>query len=215
MRSVKAILGIALVGAMAVATPSGAQTPAPAVAPTLTPPSIALVDIQRIIADSAAGKSMLAQLEGERKKIRDQLAKLEEELKNKDNELRRQRSILSQEAFNTQAQALQRTQADDQRVAQERQEAFNKAANDAQAVIFDNMRDVIQQISGERRIGLVLRKEVVLALTDKNTDITDDVIQRLNTKLPTVTVSVPGPGSQAAPAARAPAAPASAAPAKK
>jgi Skp family chaperone for outer membrane proteins len=215
MRSLKIILGLALAGAMAAAASSSAQTaaaPPAAAGPALVPPTVALVDVQRVVADSAAGKSMLAQLEGERKKIRDQLARLEEELKNKDNELRRQRSILSQDAFNEQAQTLARTQAEDQRIAQERQEAFNKGANDAQAVIYDNMRDVIQQISGERRIGLVLRKDLVLALADKNTDITDDVIQRLNTKLPSVTVTVPAPGSQPA-AAAAPAA--AKAPAKK
>jgi hypothetical protein len=80
------------------------------------------------------------------------------------------------------------------------------------------MRDVVQQFAAERHIGLVLRKEVVITVSDKNMDITDDVIQRLNVKLPSVTVTVENPSQAAsAPKAAAPAAAAkpAAAPAKK
>jgi len=117
-----------------------------------------------------------------------------------------------------QQQALQRKQADAQRVVQERQEAFQKGESDAVNVIGDNMRDIVQQLAAERHIGMVLRKELVISMADKNMDITDDVVQRLNTKLPSVTVTIPQPGQTPAPAptaaAPAPAAPA-AAPTKK
>jgi len=43
----------------------------------------------------AAGRSIQTQLEGERRKIRDQVSKLDEELKTGENELRRQRSVMS------------------------------------------------------------------------------------------------------------------------
>ena len=221
MRSLHSILGLALLGVATFAAGASAQTPAaaPAVAagPALAPPSIALVDMQKVIVESAAGRSIQAQLDTERRKIRDQLSKLEEDLKAGDNELRRQRPILQQEAFNEQVQALQRKQADYQRMAQERQEAFAKGQNDAVNVVVDNVRDIVQQIAAERRIGLVLQKQIVIAVSDKNMDITDDVIGRLNTKLPTVTVTIAPPGAANAPAAAAgpAAAPAAAAPAKQ
>jgi hypothetical protein len=123
---------------------------------------------------------------------------------------------MSPDAVNEQAQALQRKQADAQRIVQERQEAFSKGSNDAQNVVLDNMRDIVQTLSAERHVGMVVRKEVVLSMSDKNMDITDDVIQRLNTKLPSVTVTIPPPGAMAAdqsPAGAAGPAPA-AAPAK-
>ena len=207
MRRIHSILGLALLGAVSASTIAIAQT-APAAGPSLTAPTIALVDMQRVIVKSAAGRSIQAQLDTERRKIRDQLAKLEEELKSGDNELRRQRSVMSQEAFNEAAQSLQRKQADAQRVQQDRQEAFTKGQNDALNVVIDNMRDIVQQIAAERKVGLVLSKQVVISMTDKNMDITDDVIQRLNTKLPSVTVTVAalGAAQPAAPAAGAPAA---------
>jgi Skp family chaperone for outer membrane proteins len=203
MRYSSSMLGLAAFGVVAIAAPSllaqtAAPAPASAAGSALVPPTIAVVDMQRVVVESAAGRSIQSQLEGERRKIRDQISKLEEELKNGENELRRQRSVMSPDAVNEQAQALQRKQADAQRIVQERQEAFSKGSNDATNVVLDNMRDIVQTLSAERHVGMVVRKEVVLSMSDKNMDITDDVIQRLNTKLPSVTVTIPPPGAMAA-----------------
>ena len=199
MRNFTTLLGLALFGAVAVSSAASlAQTPAAAPAaavPALTAPTVAVVDMQRVIAESQAGKSIQTQLDAERRKIRDQVTKLEEELKVADGEYRRQHSVLSPDAQQEQAQALQRKQQEGQRYLQDRQEAFQKGESDALNVVSDNMRDIVQQLSSERHVGLVLRKEIVLSLADKNMDITDDVIQRLNTKLPSVTVNIPAPGT--------------------
>ena len=164
-------------------------------------------------------RSIQTQLDGERRKIRDQVTKLDEEIKAAENDFKRQRAVMAPDAQNQQIQALQAKQADAQRIVQDRQEAFQKGQNDAVTVVSDNMRDIVQQIAAERRIGMVLRREIVLSMSDKNMDITDDVIQRLNTKLPSVTVTVPAPGAVAAAAqpgaAAAPAAATDKAPKKK
>jgi Skp family chaperone for outer membrane proteins len=217
MLNFKPVFALALLGVVAFAPGSHAQTAAAPVV-VATSPTIGLVDIQRVVTESSAGKSMITQLDGERRKLRDQATKLQDEINTSENEVKRQRSILQQEALNELVQGLQRKAADAQRIMQERQEAVAKAQNDAGTVILDNMRDVVQQFAAERHIGLVLRKEVVITVSDKNMDITDDVIQRLNVKLPSVTVTVENPSQAAsAPKAAAPAAAAkpAAAPAKK
>jgi Skp family chaperone for outer membrane proteins len=194
----KSFAGVALFGFAALSTVAYAQSaPAPAAAapgPTLTAPSVAIVDVQRVLGESAAGKSIQAQLETEGRKIRDQITKLDDELKNGENELKRQRSVMSADAFNEQAQALQRRQAEAQRIVQDRRDAFTKGQNDAVNVVGDNIRDIVQQLAAERHIGMVLRKEVVMSIADKNMDVTDDVIHRLNEKLPSVVVTVASSG---------------------
>jgi Skp family chaperone for outer membrane proteins len=206
----KSFAGMALFAFAALSTAAYAQSaPAPAAAPvgpTLTAPSIAIVDVQRVLGESAAGKSIQAQLETEGRKIRDQITKLDDELKNGENELKRQRSVMSADAFNEQAQGLQRRQAEAQRTVQDRRDAFTKGQNDAVNVVGDNIRDIVQQLAAERHIGMVLRKEVVMSIADKNMDVTDDVIHRLNEKLPSVVVTVASPGvSQQANQTQAPA----------
>jgi Skp family chaperone for outer membrane proteins len=194
----KSFAGVALFGFAALSTVAYAQSaPAPAAAapgPTLTAPSVAIVDVQRVLGESAAGKSIQAQLETEGRKIRDQITKLDDELENGENELKRQRSVMSADAFNEQAQALQRRQAEAQRIVQDRRDAFTKGQNDAVNVVGDNIRDIVQQLAAERHIGMVLRKEVVMSIADKNMDVTDDVIHRLNEKLPSVVVTVASSG---------------------
>lgn len=222
MRSFLSVLGLALAGTLALGIGADAQTPAAAPAaapaapgPALVAPTIGIVDMQKVIVESQAGRSIQAQLETEARKIRDQLSKLGEDLKSNENELKRQRPILQPDAFNEKQQDLQRKYANAQQVQQERQEAFAKAQNDARNVVLDNVLDIVHQLAAERHIGLVLQRQGVLSVADKNMDITDDVIQRLNTKLPSVTVTVAAPGAVPA-AAQAPAAdgaPAVAAPA--
>lgn len=218
MRSYKLVFGVAFLGAVTVLSNGMAQTPAatPVAGPALVAPTVAVVDMQRVLVESAAGRSIQTQLDGERRKIRDQVTKLDDEIKAAENDFRRQRAVMAPDAQNQQVQALQARQADAQRVVQDRQEAFQKGQSDAVNVVGDNMRDIVQQLAGERHIGMVLRKELVISMSDKNMDITDDVIQRLNTKLPSVTVTIPAQGATAAaqPGA-APAAAADKAPKKK
>jgi outer membrane protein len=221
------VFGVALLSALSVLPSAFAQTPAaapataPATAPVvagppLTPPTVAVVDMQRVLVESAAGKSIQSQLDTERRKIRDQITRMQDELKSQQNQFIRTRSVMAPEAANEQQQQLQRKEADAQRTLQERQEAFQKGESDAVNVVGDNMRDIVQQIAAERHLGLVVRKEVVISMSDKNMDITDDVVQRLNTKLPSVTVTIPAPGTvPAAPAEAGPAPAAVAPPAKK
>jgi outer membrane protein len=126
--------------------------------------------------------------------------------------------VMAPEAAKEQEQTLQRKQADAQRILQERQEAFQRGEGDAVNVVGDNMRDIVQQLASERHIGMVVNKQAVISMADKNMDITDDVVQRLNTKLPSVTVTIPAPGAAPAAAADGQPAPAVAekpAPAKK
>jgi hypothetical protein len=108
---------------------------------------------------------------------------------------------------------------EDEHIVQERQEALSKAQKDAIDVVGDNIKDIVQQLAAERHIGMVLGRNAVLSMADKNTDITDDVVQRLNTKLPAVTVTVAAPGAtpaaSAAPKTTAAPAAAAKAPAKK
>jgi Skp family chaperone for outer membrane proteins len=212
MRYLTSLFSIVIVAAGAFGVAAVAQTPAaapslPPAYPVLAPPTIGVVDIQRVLQESSAGRSIQSQLESERRKIRDQASRLDEELKSGENELRRQRAVMAPEQVNEQVQVLQRKQADAQRILQERQEAFTKGENEAVNVVGDNMRDIVQQYASERHIGMVLRKELVISMADKNTDITDEVIQRLNAKLPSVTVTVAPPSAVQADSQPAPSAP--------
>jgi Skp family chaperone for outer membrane proteins len=195
-----ALLGAVALSPVAYAQLAPAATAPSALGPALTPPTVAVVDVQRVVRESLAGKSIQGQLEAEGRKFRDQVTHLQDEIKIKENNLRLQKSVAAPDAWNEQAQALQRQEADAQRFVQERRDVLAKSEGDSENVVGDNMRDIVQQLAAERHFGIVLRKELVLSIADKNMDITDDVIQRLNGKLPSVTVNVPKTGETQTPA---------------
>ena len=204
MRSYKPLFGLVFLCATTVLSSGFAQTPAAAPAampagPALTPPTIAVVDMQRVLVESSAGKSIQSQLDTERRKIRDQITRMDDDIKNAQNQFLRTRSVMAPEAAQQAEQSVRTKQADAQRIVQDRQEAFQKGEGDAVSVVSDNMRDIVQQLAAERHYGLVVNKQVVISMADKNMDITDDVVQRLNSKLPSVTVTIPAPGASAGP----------------
>lgn len=208
-------LGALVAGTIpALAQTAPAAAPAAATAP-LAPPTVMIVDMTRVIQESAAGKSIQRQIEEHAKVLQADVQKIEDELKGKDAELRRQRTILSQQAFEEQRQAVERRVNEAQRTLQEKQGALQKAQNDAVGVLLDNAREIISTLAGEKKAQVVLSRQQILFLANNDLETTNTVLERLNAKLPNVTVTVPATAAAAAPAAAAPAAPAKAAPAKK
>jgi Skp family chaperone for outer membrane proteins len=175
-----------------------------------------VVDMNRVIQESNAGRSIQKQIEEHAKALQADVQKIEDELKGKDAELRRQRTILSQQAFEEQRQAVERRVNEAQRTVQEKQGALQKAQNDAVGVLLDNAREIISTLAAEKKAQLVLSRQQILLLANNDLETTNIVVERLNAKLPNVTVTVPTTAAAlAAPAPAAPAAAAAKPPAKK
>jgi hypothetical protein len=69
--------------------------------------------------------------------------------------------------------------------------------------VLDNMLSVVSEIAVERKATLVLPKDAVL-LVDKSLDVSQETLQKVDQKLPTVPVKIvapPAPGHNPAQAA--------------
>src|SRR5687768_12752572 len=77
------------------------------VAAAQKPLTIAIVDMQVILQQSEAAKSIQKQLESQRKSFQAEISKQEDELRNAEQELRRQRSGASQQQFDQQRQQFE------------------------------------------------------------------------------------------------------------
>jgi outer membrane protein len=171
-------------------------------------PRIAVVDLQRVSAESALGKGYAAQLEKLQNEYtstatakQTELGKLDAALKTLTDELEKQGSVLSAEARDKKQQEIVRKQRERQafledgqaelRRMQERMQQQNQTISNEFQV---KVRPLIEQVAKARGADIVLFADGggVLLLT-KDFDITPDVIAKAD---------VP-----AAPAAAAPAAP--------
>lgn len=157
----------------------------PARAQTGGPPVIIVIDTQRILRESVAVKSIQSQVEKLRANYQSELKEKEQALRERDQELMRQSTILSAEVFAQKKRELEEELGAMQRQIGEKRKSFNKAYNEAmkqvQAVLIDITRDIAQG----RKADLVMQR-ATLVYVRPDMEITEEALARLNQDLPSV-----------------------------
>lgn len=160
----------------------------PAAAQDTLPPAVAaVIDYQRILRDARAARAIRDQVEARRKLYQDEIAKEEQRLHEADKELARQRSVLSADAFADQRSEFESDVAGVQRMAQERRRQLDQAAAAALSEVRTAMIQVVGELADSRGFNLVLPSSGLLVFSPK-IDLTDEVLGRLDKKLPNVKV---------------------------
>jgi outer membrane protein len=176
--------------------------------PTVQPVVVLVVDMQRVLQESKAGKMIQSQMQQQVSSYQKSLAKQDQDLAATQQDLQRQQSILAQDAFAIKVKEFEQRVADASKRAQEAQQNLSESRNEAVGKVDSAMLQVIDGLAKERGANLILNRGAVV-MFDVRMDVSDEVIKRLDEKLPAVTVSFnrPAAGAGAAP-------PAGAAPAK-
>ena len=151
---------------------------------------VAVVDVQFILQEAAASKSIQKQLEAQRETYQNEISKQEEKLRAAEQELNRERSNLSADAFGQKRREFEQQVADVQRTVQARKRVLDQAFNESMSKVRDTVLQIVTEVAGEQKATLVLAKQQVV-LAEKSLDLTPAVLDRVNTKLPMVTVTVP------------------------
>lgn len=150
---------------------------------------VAVVNVQQILEESSAAKSIKDQLTKRGAAFKDQLSKKEEELKKVDQDLAKQRSSLSPEELKQKQEDFKKRVVAAQRDVQQKRIALDKAGATAIAQIQKNVQQIVADLSKERGFDAAISSsELIYAKPE--TDITDEVIKRLNAALPDVKVVV-------------------------
>jgi Skp family chaperone for outer membrane proteins len=174
---------------------------APAVAQQLSPPVIVIVDMDRVVNESAAGKAAGTALQNKAQALQTRRTTLAGQLQSEAQAIQQgqqnktlagpaleQRIKAFQDKENNANQELARGQDD---IARSRQYVIQQITTAADPIITQVMR--------ERGASLALQKGATLQHT-ASLEVTTDVITRLNTNLPSVSVNPPAaPAPAAAP----------------
>ncbi|MFO0389767.1 MAG: OmpH family outer membrane protein [Alphaproteobacteria bacterium] len=149
--------------------------------------NFAVVNIQQIMKDSTAAKSVREQLESKQKTFQAEITKKEEQLKKEDQELAKQRSVLAKEAFEEKARAFRTKATDMQKEVQSKKamldNGFERALGDIQKVV----SDIIVELAKEKGFSMAIPTSQIL-YADPKMDISAEVLEKLNKKLPKVDV---------------------------
>jgi outer membrane protein len=189
-----------------------AATPAPTGQPPLT---IMVVDVQALLQNSKSAKMVRQQIEQKRAEYAKEISHQEETLRQERDALQRQQSSLSADALNQKGREFQQKVNDLDRNVQGKRQSLERSNAEALEKIQEVMLKIITDIAKDRKANLVFQRSE-LVLFDQNFDVTDEVLQKLDEQLPTLTVNfvAPTPSNPANAAQPAPAS-AQAAPKKK
>jgi Skp family chaperone for outer membrane proteins len=193
------------------------QPAAPAATPTgPTSLTIMVVDVQSLLQNSKSAKMVRQQIEGKRNEYAKEISQQEETLRQERDALQRQQSSLSADALNQKGREFQAKVNELDRNVQSKRQALERSNAEALEKIQEAMLKIITDIAKDRKANLVFQRSE-LVLFDQGFDVTDEVLQKLDDQLPTLTVNFVAPvaSNSAQPAAQPAAAPAQPAPKKK
>ena len=152
-----------------------------------SPTVVAIVDYQRILEESSATRAIKEQLLQRRQLYQNEITKQEQGLRQADQDLSRQRAILAPDAFAQKRREFEAKVAEVQLGAQTRKKELDEAWDYSVREVQTALRAIIAELAKERGFNLVLGRSQVM-YADSKYSISDEVLARLNERLPTVSV---------------------------
>ena len=140
------------------------------------------LDLNMIMENSNAGKSINSQLEANHKKNIANFQKLEEELKNEEAKIISQKTVISKEDFEKKIMNL-RDKANKYR--KERNDSINNLNNqrlNATQKMMTLIRPILSEYSDNNSISLIIQKRNII-IGKTSLDITDDILKIIDKKI--------------------------------
>jgi len=157
----------------AVTTPSGANT------------KIAVIDIERIAAESNEGKALFEELRTENEKLQEESARLQQEIQ--DMQAKLNSEILSQDARVRLQRDAERKRTDAQRWLEDAQAAFEAKRQDGEVKFQEKLAPIVEAVAKEQGIGLIFRATPGLTFVlDPSLDISPLIVQKLDEAMPPI-----------------------------
>lgn len=156
----------------------------------LAPPVLAIIDVQKVLRESTAVSALSREIEEQKVQYQEELREQERALRDADQELARQRSILSPEAYAKKRGELEQRVATLQREARNRKRGLDKVFTQGMIKVQAELARVAKEIAEERGLDLVLSKATVVLVKPKF-ELTREAVRRLNDRLPDLPAAQP------------------------
>jgi len=177
-----------LIGAVALATLSASAAAAQTAGPTNPGPVIPGVCVyfnQRMLAQSTVGVAVQARMEALATEVQGELTPYATAIQTEARTLQAGQATIPAAEMNQRRTALQQRAQEAQQLEQTRQEELRYTLSTQRGLISAAVEPILVAVYQERGCGLMLDRESVFIMNPAM-DVTDLVIQRLNTALPTL-----------------------------
>jgi len=156
-----------------------------AVAADAPAPKIVVVNVQRIMTDSLAAKDLKAQLEAKKNQYQAEIKTKGDKLKKEKDDLDKQQGVLAKDVLVSKQKAFLAEYKNVQDDANQKSITFENAEKNASRDILASVQDIINDLAKEQGFNLAIPTSQLL-FAHKDFDISDEVIKRLDAKMPKV-----------------------------
>ena len=150
--------------------------------------NVAVVDMKKVMGESKAAISAKSQLEAKQKEFQTQISATEAKLQKNDQELAKQRSLLSADAFKAKVDEFRQQAASAQKDVQGKQMQLRRAFESSITTIQERVSSIIKAVATEKQYDLVIPANGLLFHKD-TMNVTNEVLSRLDKELPTMRVN--------------------------
>lgn len=162
---------------------------APVAARAADAPTIAIVDYEKILAESKAGVSLQKQITAKREAFSKEFAEKDKSLKKAQADVIASKEKLSAEEFNKKRKAFDAQVGEVKSLFEKRSNSLRQGVDQSMAELRKSIMESAAKVADEKGFDLVLTRDAVV-IAEKDLDITSDVLKALDEKLPTLSLKV-------------------------
>ncbi len=151
---------------------------------------IGVVHFQMVMHESSAGKAIQQAIQANEEAFKKDMTGRREKLQQAEQELVRQQGSLSAEAFAKKREDFLHKAGDFDRDVQAHRKALEQGVDEASRAIQAATVEIVNGLAHDNEIALVLDRAQVI-FVESSLDLTRQVLDKLNSKLPTVQVKIP------------------------
>ncbi len=159
--------------------------------------TIAVVDVQALLSQSSAAKSIAKQIDTHKEKFLSEVSQQERELRENEKALSEQRSSLSKEEFASKAKAFEEKLYKMRQQTQAKKRVLDEAFSKGMGQLREKLYEVVEGIAKTKGFNLVISKQNVI-VGENSIDLTAETLKKLNAELPSIDVKVQDPEAPAA-----------------
>lgn len=151
---------------------------------------IIVIDFDRVSRESLVGKDIASQMESNRVDIENLARTVQQQLTAEEEELKKQRSIISQDAFNERVRTFQQKAQNEQNRLQEIAQQARTAMQQANLEVQRVLRPIVKDVMDAKGANLVIDKALV-STHAAGLDVTTEVVEKVDAAMPSYKVGLP------------------------
>tara|TARA_A100001011_G_scaffold70530_1_gene72166 strand:+ start:2653 stop:3171 length:519 start_codon:yes stop_codon:yes gene_type:complete len=155
--------------------------------PSYSNEKIVYLNIEKIMQESIAGKSIITQLKKKRETSISQFKKKEKDIYEKEKKLISQKNILSKEEFENKIKELRKDISDYQKNRGKILNDIAKKRVKASTNLIKKLTPILEEYSKQKSISLIVQKKHIV-MGKKEDDITKDILDLVNQRIKSIKI---------------------------